>query len=59
MSTTFGSGVFSVLLDKFKQTWSLQDVEIQERVYTADKPRQDRLMRREYSIDRLIKQAAR
>lgn len=34
-------------------------VEIQERVYSADKPLPDRLLRTGYSVGRLIKQAAR
>lgn len=38
----------------------LQEVEIQERVYSADKPLPDRtLQRMEYSIGRLVKQATR
>ena len=37
----------------------LQEVEIQERVYSADKPLPDRLLQTEYSIGRLLKQATR
>lgn len=38
----------------------LQEVEIQERVYSADKPLPHRLLQRtEYSIGRLLKQATR
>ncbi|KAJ7381605.1 hypothetical protein OS493_040187, partial [Desmophyllum pertusum] len=44
----------------FVQQNDLKDVEIQERVYSADKPLPDRLLQRtEYSIGRLVKQAAR
>lgn len=40
--------------------FGLQDLEIQERVYSADKPLPDRLQHKsEYSIGRLVKQAAR
>jgi len=44
----------------FVQQNGLKDLEIQERVYSADKPLPDRLQHKsEYSIGRLVKQAAR
>ena len=44
----------------FYISFGLQDLEIQERVYSADKPLPDRLQHRfEYSIGRLVKQATR
>ena len=44
----------------FYISFGLQDLEIQERVYSADKPLPDRLQHRfEYSIGRLVKQTAR
>ena len=48
------------ILETFYIWFDLQDLEIQERVYSADKPLPDRLQHKfEYSIGRLVKQAAR
>lgn len=43
----------------YQLLWFLQGVKIQERVYSADKPPPDRLLRGQYSIGRLLKHAAR
>jgi len=48
------------IFQMFYIQFGLQDLEIQERVYSADKPLPDRLQHKsEYSIGRLVKQAAR
>ena len=48
------------IFQMFYIQFGLQDLEIQQRVYSADKPLPDRLQQKsEYSISRLVKQAAR